>query len=55
LHALGGSGGLLGSADDVIADARQILDTAAANQDDRVLLQVVAFSGDIGSDFNAVC
>src|SRR6185503_229354 len=42
------------STDDVIADTRQILHTAAANEHDRVLLQVVAFAGDVGGDFEPV-
>src|ERR1700733_1558743 len=42
------------AADDVIANARQILDAAAADQDDRVLLQVVALAGDVRGDFHAV-
>src|SRR5262249_28822526 len=42
------------AADNVIADARQVADTAAAHQHDRVLLQVVAFAGDVGGDFLAI-
>ena len=33
------------AADDVVAHARQVLDAAAADQHDRVLLQVVASPG----------
>ena len=35
------------AADDVVAHARQILHAAAADQHDRVLLQVVALAGDV--------
>src|SRR5206468_1466650 len=36
------------SADDVIPDAREVAHAAAADEDDRVLLQVVPFAGDVG-------
>src|SRR6185503_6251498 len=42
------------AADDVVADARQVLHTAAANQHQRVLLQVVADAGDVGRHLDAV-
>src|SRR6266446_4994759 len=35
------------TADDVIAHAGQILDAAAADEHDRVLLQIVALAGDV--------
>src|ERR1700727_1074971 len=38
----------------VIAHTGQILYTAAADEHDRVLLQVVADTGDIGGDFHTV-
>src|SRR5664280_736255 len=38
------------SADHLVTDARQVLHTAAADQHDRVLLEVVAFAGDVGGD-----
>src|SRR5688572_10515788 len=38
----------------VIAHARQVLDASAANQDERVLLEVVADTGDVSRDFDAV-
>src|SRR6185436_17738924 len=41
-------------AHDVIADARQILDAAAADQHQRVLLQVMADAGDVGRHLDAV-
>src|SRR5262249_30787994 len=42
------------AADHVIADTRQILDAAAANEHQRVLLQVVADAGDVGRHLDAV-
>src|SRR5690606_27138081 len=42
------------AAHDVVAHARQVLDPAAANQHDRVFLQVVAFTTDIADDLEAV-
>src|SRR5439155_2318616 len=42
------------AADDVIADARQILHAAAADEHERVLLQVVADARDVRRDFDAV-
>ena len=38
----------------MVANAREILHAAAAHEHDRVLLQVVAFSGDVGDDFESV-
>src|ERR1035441_10391824 len=38
------------SADHLVTDTRQVLHTAAADQHDRVLLEVVAFAGDVGGD-----
>src|SRR4029078_11510590 len=34
--------------------AGKVADTTAADEDDRVLLQVVALAGDVGRDFEAV-
>src|ERR1019366_3804873 len=42
------------SAHNVIADTRQILDAAAADQHNRVLLEVMADSWNIGRDFDTV-
>src|SRR6187200_3582602 len=39
---------------DVIPNARQILDAAAAHEHDAVLLQVVAFAADVRNDLEAV-
>src|SRR6266511_1269238 len=41
------------AADDLVADAGQVLDPAAAYQHDRVLLQVVADAGDVRGDLDA--
>src|ERR1051326_5271272 len=46
--------GVVSAADDVIADAGEILDAAAADQDDRVLLQIVALARDVARDLKAV-
>ena len=50
LHALG----IEGAADDVVTDTGQVLDTAAADHNDGVLLQVVADTGDVSGNFVAV-
>src|SRR5258708_33427213 len=44
--------GVQGAADDLVTDARQVPDTAAADQHDRVLLEVVANARDIGGDLD---
>src|SRR6185312_678591 len=41
-------------ADDLVADDRQILDATTADEDDRVLLQVVPLTGDVGGDLHLV-
>src|SRR5215210_3195563 len=40
------------AADDLVADTRQVLHTAAAHEHDRVLLQVVTDTGDVGGDLD---
>src|ERR1044071_7027948 len=42
------------AADDVVPDAGEILDAAAADQHDRVLLQVVPLARDVRGDLHAV-
>src|ERR1700712_90008 len=42
------------TAHDVVANTRQILDTAAAHEHDAVLLQVVAFTADVRDDLETV-
>src|SRR5437773_11585473 len=54
LLAVGNAEGVADAADNVIANARQIADTTATNKHDRVLLQVVAFAGNINGRFAAV-
>src|SRR5665647_2061317 len=46
--------GVKAASHNVMAYARQILDTAATNQHHRVLLQIVAFTPDVGDDLKAV-
>src|SRR3954468_12654384 len=46
LHARG----IEAAAHDVVTHARQVLDAAAANQHDRVLLQIVSFAADVAGD-----
>ena len=50
LHALG----IQSAADDVVTHTRKVLNTTAANQNDRVLLQIVANTGDISGNFHTV-
>ena len=45
--AIHDAGSVEGTADDLVADARQVSDPAAAHEHDRVLLQVVADAGDV--------
>src|ERR1700722_957582 len=47
-HALG----VQRAPDDLVADTGQVPDTTAADQHDRVLLQVVADAGDVGRDLD---
>src|SRR5471032_3139335 len=46
--------GVQHAADDVVAHAGKVLDAAAADQHHRVLLQVMAFAGNVGQRFEAV-
>src|SRR5205807_9635356 len=52
LTAVPGPGGVEGAADHVIADTRQVLDAAAADQHHRVLLEVVPDARDVGGDLH---
>ena len=54
LHALGNASSIESAADDVVTHARQIAHLAAADQNNRVLLQVVADAGDVASTFDLV-
>ena len=48
------AGGVQGAADDLITNAREVANTAAANEDDGVFLQFVAFAGDVNGNFFVV-
>src|SRR5690606_2468240 len=48
------AGAIARAADDVVAHTRQILHAAAANQHDRVLLQVMAFAADVARNLEPV-
>ena len=54
LHTARNALGIQSTADDVVTDAGEVLDTAAADHDDGVLLQGVTHAGDIGGDLVAV-
>ena len=54
LAAVRDAGGVQRAADDVVTGTGKVLDTAAADHDDAVLLKVVAFARDVGRDFDAV-
>src|SRR4029079_10788359 len=52
LLAVAHAGGVERAADHLVAHARQVLDAAAADEHDRVLLQVVALARDVGGDLH---
>src|SRR3954468_9638727 len=54
LLAVGDTCGVEGSADDLVAHARKVLDATATHEHHRVLLEVVALARDVGRDFHAV-
>ena len=54
LTAVRHTGGIKCAADDVITGTRKVLDTAASDHDDAVLLKVVALTRDIACDFDPV-
>src|SRR5690606_28097514 len=54
LAALRDAGGVEAAAHGVVAHARQVLHTTAADQHHRVLLQVVAFATDVADDLEPV-
>src|SRR3954451_4239874 len=54
LLAIRHAGGVQRAADDLVADARQVLDAAAAHEHDGVLLQVVALARDVDRDLHLV-
>src|SRR5687767_10388234 len=53
LLAVAHAGGVEGAADDLVADAGEVLHTTATHEHDRVLLEVVALTGDVGGDLHA--
>src|ERR1051326_8114286 len=54
LLAIGNALRIEDAADNVITHTGKVAHASAANQNDGVLLQVMAFTGDVGRDFNAV-
>lgn len=46
--------GIERAADDVVTDTWKVFHPAAANEDDGVFLEVVAFAADVGDDFETV-
>jgi hypothetical protein len=46
--------GVQDAPDNVITDAREILDPSTSNEHNRVLLKVMADTGDVGGDLHAV-
>src|SRR3954451_23952309 len=53
LLAVADAGGVERPAHDLVAHAGQVLDAAAADEHDRVLLEVVPLAGDVGGDLDA--
>ena len=54
LTSVSNTGGIQGSPDDVIPGTRKVLDTAAADHDDGVLLKVVTFTRNVAGNLNSV-
>jgi hypothetical protein len=54
LHTTLNALGIKSTTDDVVTNTRKVLNTAAANQNDGVLLQVVANTGNVGRNLIAV-
>ena len=54
LLAIGDAGRIQGAPDNLVTNTRQVLDSAASDEDDGVFLQVVPLTGDVRSDFHAV-
>src|SRR2546423_14353339 len=53
LTAIADPGSVERAPDDLVADAREVLHPASPHEHDRVLLQVVADTGDVGGDLDA--
>ena len=41
--------------DNVVSHTRQVFDASAADHDNGVLLEIVAFAADVGVNFHTVC
>src|SRR5215470_19267086 len=54
LPTVGDAGGVERAANDVVADPGEILHAAAADEDDRVLLEVVTLAGNVRGDLHPV-
>jgi len=54
LHTAIDALGIQSATDNVVTDAREVLDTAATDHDDGVLLQGVTHAGNVGGDLIAV-
>src|SRR5919201_6293729 len=54
LLAVRDAGGIEGAADHLVADAWKVLDAAATDEDDRVLLKVVPLTGDVAGHLEPV-
>jgi hypothetical protein len=54
LVSLAYASGLLGSTNDVISNARKVLNSTTSDKNNGVLLQVVAFARNVGGDFDTV-
>src|SRR5205823_9088572 len=54
LAAIADAGGVEAAANHLVTKARQVADTAAANQHDRMLLEVVTLTRNVGADFHPV-
>ena len=54
LHSAVNALGIKSAADDVVTDTGKILNTAASDEDNGVLLKVVTYAGDISRNLDAV-
>ena len=54
LHPLGDALGIQSAADNVVTDTRKVLYTAATDEDDAVLLQIVADTGNIRGNLDII-
>ena len=55
LHPVGNARSIESSSDNVVPDTRKVLNSSTSDQNNAVLLQIVADSGDVRSDFHSVC